>query len=386
MSSVTKKKEQSAEDAAPFWRDRERLKAEVAKHVTLDATSVAHGVSSRTLQIWWQRHGLPKFPPGPRIGPQSSRVTTTDTEWLLQAIKRLGDEASLEELANEADVSPRRIQEELERLGGMGFRISENTSTVTLDRSTATKAEHYKARPELFKGDLFRFAIVSDVHLGSKAERVDALITAYEVIAREGIQTVYNAGDLVDGLDIYKGQNNEIKFHTYESQVDHAVEVYPMQDGITTYFIGGNHDLEGEFGRAGADPVQAFSNQRSDVEYLGRYSAWIELPNGASMHLLHPQGGTSYAISYRAQKHVESYESGQKPSILILGHWHRCGWFPIRNVQTILAGTFQGPTPYSIRMAMGQPGWGFYIVDCYLADDGSIVRFKPEFFPFYLGR
>ena len=97
-------------------------------------------------------------------------------------------------------------------------------------------------------------------------------------------------------------------------------------------------------------------------------------------------GGASYASSYRPQKIVEAYEGGQKPGILIIGHWHRTGYFPSRGVQVLLGGTFQGPTTYSVRKAFGAPGFGFWIVSCVLADDGSIVRFQPEWLPFYVGR
>ena len=41
----------------------------------------------------------------------------------------------------------------------------------------------------------------------------------------------------------------------------------------------------------GADPVKGVANERPDVDYLGAYSAWIELANGAYLHLLHGKGG-----------------------------------------------------------------------------------------------
>ena len=238
----------------------------------------------------------------------------------------------------------------------------------------------------MFDGDTVRFGITSDVHTSSTAERLDAWETAYSIFEREGIRTVYDAGDLIDGLGIYRRQVTEVKHHTYEAQVEHAVRVHPYRDGITTYGIWGNQDLEGDIGRIGADPVQAVCNQREDVKYLGRYSARVELPNGADIHLLHPMGGASYALSYKPQKIVESYEGGQKPSILVIGHWHRAGYFFTRGVHVLLGGTFQGPTTYSTRKAFGEPGFGFWIVECRLAEDGSVVGFRPEWLPYYQGR
>jgi predicted phosphodiesterase len=366
-----------------FWRDAEALKAAYEGVGSMADLAVVAGTSTKTLLHWWRRHELPKLPKGERPAPV---LAETNDAWLLGALKKAGDQASVSELADLADVAPRRVREALERLGDAGYRVREEDEAVRLERIPTETGERHTARPELFDGDLFRFAIVSDTHLGSKAERIDALQTAYEVIAREGITTVYHGGDLVDGMGIYRTQNTEVSLHTYEDQVDHACEVVPQVDGVTTYIISGNHDLEGDFGKAGADPVQAFCNRREDFEYLGRYSAYVDLPNGGSVHLLHPMGGGSYATSYRPQKIVEAYEGGSKPSVLVVAHYHKLGWFPSRGVQILMAGTFQGPTTYSIRKAFGSPGWGFYIVTCRLADDGSIVRFQPEAYPFYLGR
>jgi predicted phosphodiesterase len=375
----------------PAWYlDAEQLKEEVVKHGSLAAAARVHGLHESTLQKRWRRLGLGDRSHLKGLNSRMMAAAADDAassdQWFLDALKRVGDHATVEQLADLADVSPRRVRESLERLTAQGYRIALGQTEARLERDTAATAVRHVARPELFDGDVFRFAIVSDTHLGSIAERPDALATAYEVIAREEIRTVYHAGDLVDGLGVYRTQNTEVRLHTYEQQVDHATDVYPLIDGVTTYIIGGNHDLEGDFGKAGADPVQAVTNRRDDFEYLGRYSARVELPNGAEIHLLHPQGGGSYATSYRAQKIVESYEGGDKPAVTVIGHYHKAGYFPTRGVHTLLAGTFQGPTTFSTRKAMGAAGWGFYLVDCRLADDGSIVRFRPEFCPFYLHR
>lgn len=373
-----------------WYHDPVQLKAKVDEHGSLAAAAVAHGLNPSTLQKWWARLGLGSREhlkgSNTRKARAGAALQEPDDQWLLDALARGHDHSTIDELADLADVSPRRVREGLERLERIGYRVHADEQDVKLERTPTESATRHVARPELFDGDLFRFAIVSDTHLGSKAERPDALATAYEVIAREGITTVYHGGDLVDGLGVYRTQNTEVLLHTYEEQVDHADEVYPRHDGVTTYIIGGNHDLEGDFGKAGADPVQAVANRRPDFVYLGRYSARVELPNGAEIHLLHPQGGGAYATSYRPQKIVESYEGGDKPALLVVGHYHRVGYFPTRGVHTLLAGTFQGPTTFSTRKAMGAAGWGFYLVDCRLADDGSIVRFRPEFCPFYLYR
>jgi hypothetical protein len=157
------------------------------------------------------------------------------------------------------------------------------TQRVVLKRVPPPSDNVHKA---LFKGEHVRFGVVSDTHIGSKHERLEELHHAYQVFKDEGITTVYHPGDLVCGYGIFPGQNNEVHQHTYEDQVNYAVANYPHVKGITTHLIGGNHDLEGAWGKAGANPCVAFCNQRDDFEYLGDYRATVELEQGTRIFLL----------------------------------------------------------------------------------------------------
>lgn len=370
-----------------WWQDRDTYVREEAEHGSPAGIMRAHGGAANTYSKWRRRHGLPPMQPGTQSAVAPPPATPDSDETLvLAALRELGDQATIEQLADGANMAPGRVRAALERAGHDGYRVEAEDDAVRLARFPRETGERHTFSPALFDGDVMRFGVVSDVHLSSSAQRPEAVETAYDVFEREGITDVFNPGDLVDGMGIYRGQISEVVHHTYEAQVEHAATVYPSRPGITTRIIGGNHDLEGDFGRAGADPVQAVCNRRDDMVYLGRYSAWVDLPNGATMQLLHPQGGASYAASYKPQKIAESYEAGSKPNILLIGHWHKTGYWMVRGIQTMLAGTFQGPTTYSTRKAMGEAGWGFWIVECRLADDGSVVRFQPEWLPFYPGR
>ena len=372
-----------------WWRDKETLARVVREAGGFRAAAQQTGVNHSTLSQWWKKLGLPEGEfdhAGPTNRVREGAAEPDSPQWLIDTLRKAGDNATVEQLADLADVSPKRVREALERLGKSGYRVLEAQNRVTLDRVTSPTDYTFQAAPELFDGDAFRFGVVSDVHTSSQAERLDDLHTAYEILRREGISAVYNPGDIADGIGIYRGQVNEITNHTYEAQVEHARRVYPQVDGITTYLISGNHDCEGQIGAVGADVALAVSLQRDDIIHLGRYSAWIDLPNGARIHMLHPQGGGAYAKSYRLQKIIESYMGGLKPNILLCGHYHQTTYLFDRGVHALHAGTLQGPTTFSTRKAMGQAGLGFWIIEGVMADDGSIVRFRPEFFPFYAGR
>ena len=368
-----------------WWRDATLLKAEHDKLGSLDRVSAYHGAPSpKTLQMWWRKHGLPAHKPGPKVGLYASSGEPTDgDEWLLSALKKLGDKASVESLADCADVSPRRVRDALDRLGHNGYRVSEDTSGVVLQRVPTPSRNQHKV---LFKGETYRFGIASDTHLGSNHQRLEELHMAYQVFKDEGITTVYHPGDLVCGSGIYKGQVNDIFNHRYEDQVEYAAEHYPKVEGITTYLHGGNHDLEGDFGRIGANPVQAVCNQRDDMTYCGDFCSTFELPQGTRIYVVHPKGGKGYALSYKMQKFAESFEGGSKPNVCIVGHYHAAGWFQARNIQVLYAGCFESGGDLGVRVPLGEPAVGFYIVEMTVADDGSVVKFLPRWHTFYAGR
>jgi predicted phosphodiesterase len=294
---------------------------------------------------------------------------------------------SVEGLADAVDASPRRVRDALELLRNAGFRIPKEVGgEVTLNKVPPPGDLTHKLPLKLIDGDWVRFGVVSDTHLCSKECALDELNLTYDFFAREGISDVFHPGDLVAGMGIFPAQAHHVTHLGFEDQRDFAIANYPRRPGVTTHIIGGNHDLEGDFGRVGADPVKGFCNQRDDFTYLGAYSAYVELPNGGSMHLLHGKGGMSYAYSYKAQKIVDGYAQGRKPGALLLGHYHVQGCFSPRGVHTLFPACYEWQSvQFGARLGL-TPIVGFHVVEARLGDDGTIVRWKPEFFQFIEGR
>lgn len=369
-------------DALPerWWRDPEHLQREVRAHGNRTHAAKAHGVSPGTVAKAWSDLGLHELP----SGRPAERVIEPagDDVWLLEAIRKAGDKATVHDLADLADVSPRRVREGLGRLGDAGYRIAEDEGRVELVRIAPDK---HNLHPGLLAGETIRLGVVSDTHLNSNEEALPELHLAYDTFAAEGIAEVLHAGDLIAGRGIFRGQDGEIKNHTLDAQVAYAVEHYPRRDGITTRIIAGNHDVEGEAGRVGFDPVSAFANQRDDVDYLGPFSAWIGAHGGAWIHLLHGKGGMSYAYSYKAQKLVDGYPAGRKPSVLIVGHWHVRGNFDVRDVEVLFPGCFEWQSPFMQRLGL-RPWVGFHILELTFGDDGSLVSSTARKFKFHEGR
>jgi len=239
-----------------------------------------------------------------------------------------------------------------------------------------------------FNNEWIRFGVVSDTHLNSKYERLDALNTMYDIFANEGIKTVLHAGNLIDGysrlnqFDVFNRGVNE--------QIQYAVRYYPQRTGIITHFITAD-DHEGWFTqREHVDIGQliedaAFHLGRKDLHHLGYMEANIDVKVGkrpTHIRVIHPSGGTAYAMSYRPQKIIESLTGGEKPDFLIIGHYHKAESGRVRNVPYVQAGCFEDQTPFmrkkSLRAHVG--GW---IIELHISPDGYVNRVREEFVSFF---
>lgn len=307
------------------------------------------------------------------------------TKKVHKALQKSG-ELDVEALADKFNVPPKKIRDAVEQLAHDGYRVEvDDVSAVTLHKVPPSRNNLHKS---LLEGEEHVIGIVSDTHLSSNEEALEELHLAYDIFAERGITEVLHAGDWTCGSGIFRGQVSEIKNHTFEQQVDYLVANYPKRDGIVTRGISGNHDIEGDFGRVGANPVVALANQRDDIDFLGDYSAWINYGSDDApcwMHLLHGKGGMSYSYSYKAQKLADGYRSERKPAVLAVGHWHVRGAFEARGVQVLFPACFEWQSPFLTRLGLS-PAVGFHILTITIGDDGTLVKMIPEYFRFVEGR
>ena len=267
----------------------------------------------------------------------------------------------------------RRVKERAEKAGKVA-PIVEKRTVIQNQEPTAYDAKWDGA-------EKIKFAIISDIHIGSKYAQLTHLHNFYDRLVMEGVKTVYNAGDLTEGLKMRPGHEYEVYTVSADEMVADVVKNYPVREGITTYFITGNHDAS-IYKHIGYDIGRAIDDKRPDMVYLGRDCAKVNLTPNCTLELRHPWDGVSYATSYKLQKMIESMESDSKPNIIAVGHYHKQLYMFYRNVHGLLTGCFQGQTPFfrgkGISSQMG--GW---IVTIRVIDDGTIVGFEPEFVPYY---
>lgn len=189
--------------------------------------------------------------------------------------------------------------------------------------------------------------IISDTHLCSKYDNLNKLNEYYDLIDSRGIKQVYHAGDLADGINMYRGQLNDLRCWGYEDQVDYIVKNYPRKSSLKTYFVAGNHDAS--FKRVeGADIGKYIMGRRDDLQYLGAYYARVK--DDISLDLVHPESKTSaYALSYSAQVYLRNLPPNYYPDILVMGHHHKLFYTYYQNVHCFEAGVFMSPNDLFIR-------------------------------------
>ena len=307
---------------------------------------------------------------------------TTDFQIKDKLLKELKKAKTLDELLRKTpdDVDADRIINVISSLENEGYVIDKIGNKYVL--RTSYTLEHQNRFDVHWNGDkIIRFGIVSDPHLTSKYQQLTHLNTMYDIFVAEGIDTVYNPGDILEGeYHSRKGHVYEIFKHGADEQVDYAIEKYPKRKGVTTYFITGNHDHT-HLKNAGYDIGRAIARERDDMVYLGMNNASIYLTPNCRMDSAHPLDGAAYALSYSLQKTIEATPVDDLPQIYISGHHHKSIYLYTRGIHALEAGTFQAQTPWmkGKRLPAHVGGW---IVTVHVNDEGIITRFIPEWVPF----
>lgn len=296
---------------------------------------------------------------------------------------------SVVELADAADCSPKRVAEELKALESGGYNIEVDPHQNLELSSSIPKRENLKLNTnDYFGDDWIRFGLVADTHLCSKYSRLEVLNALYDVFERENLRVVYHAGNWIDGEARFN--KYDLECVGFENQLNYFLKHYPKRKGIASQILSGD-DHEGWFvqreqinvGRVMQDRAQ--QTGRDDLIDLGYMERDIEFKRGSgssTIRVIHAGGGSAYAISYTSQKYVESLQGGEKPAIVLVGHFHKFDWSYPREVHVIQGGTTEDQTPF-MRKKRIQAMVGGCIVEAKQDRRGVFNRVRVEWLPFY---
>lgn len=307
-------------------------------------------------------------------------------------ISRARGVTSIIDLSDALDISPSKARGLIDSLKKQGRNIhmdGDHVYTGDPESGLSSRAPEGIINQDAYRGEpVIRFGVASDKHMGSRYERLDCAEALYDQFAERGITTVYDCGNFIDGEARFN--RNDLHTHGLGNQFKYWAENHPKREGITTYVIGGD-DHEGWYvQREGVDLSVLAENYarragRDDLVYLGYMEHTVTVPaeNGETkIRLIHPGGGTAYALSYQPQKMIDSLTGGEKPQIMLIGHYHKAEYIYYRNIHTFQAGCLMDQSPFMRKknIAAHVGGW---IVEAWQAADGSIRRIRQEWISFY---
>lgn len=314
-------------------------------------------------------------------------------EWndanLLALLKK--HRATTEEIAKRFSKTERQVLKAMGELGERGHMVYLLGRHWTFSDKPAPKLDGEQVSFKTDKQHKFKVGLSSDQHLCSKYERLDVLNDLYDKFAARGVSVVLNAGNWIDGEARFN--RHDLHTHGMDAQVDYLIENYPQREGITTYAVAGD-DHEGWYSQAFGIDIGKHVERKMrevgrkdwvDLGYMEAFTPLVNRESGKVSQLLtiHPGGGSAYAVSYQPQKLVESFQGGEKPGALFIGHYHKMSFNLIRGVFTFQCGATQDQTPF-MRKKRIDAHVGGWVVE--LAQDpatGALVSCACECFQYF---
>lgn len=366
----------------------DQIKKKVKELGSITKAAKELGIPRSTVSGWM--HGYNR----PRSEPEYSTIETKAREldpmdpvcrsYLVRALRKW---RSPVKLAEELGCSEEQVTHAINHLNESGYQVISRGNLVRISKEGAQPNRAVDLNP--IDSDERVIGIVADSHLCNRVSRLDVLEAAYDEFKQRKITDVFHAGNMVDGE--FKFNRYELLAHGVTDQTLYCLDHYPERSGITTHFITGDCHEGWWRQRDGIDwgkwlVYEARDRGRNDFNYLGFMDVDVALRCGKKgvghIKVFHPGGGTAYAISYSTQKIVESLQGGEKPGLLICGHYHKAIYHMVRNVHVIQAGTTCDQTSF-MRKRKLEAHLGFWIVTLQQDQTGAIRRVVPEFNSYY---
>lgn len=294
---------------------------------------------------------------------------------------------TLEEICDQLDLAPKKAKAMIEAAKSAGYRIELKAGVVGFVPPTENREISRIIAPATEEQ---KFAVISDLHIGSKYCLEDELRDFVHHAHRDhGVTQFFLGGDNLDG--VYKHSRWEESHHGFDPQASRFAKVLPRLKGVRYDGIAGNHDetfekesgldvcraIEDVFRREGRDDLRLHGHRGTYIRYAPKGG------RGVLVELWHPLGGAAYAVSYKLQRHVEEYGVGAKPDFVAAGHWHQQCYVVRRGVHCFLAGTFHGGgSPFSKALG-GAQAIGGWIIKYKQTMQGTIREVTPTWRAYY---
>lgn len=222
------------------------------------------------------------------------------------------------------------------------------------------------------------FGFMTDTHIGSIYFDEGYFRSAIAEMKQQNCEFICHAGDVTDGLSNRPQHIYELTHIGYAAQKEYAIELLSLWDK-PWYIIDGNHDSY-YVQSGGGYIVKDICSHLKDAHYLGENQGDCII-NDVKFKLWHGLDASAYATSYRLQKLVEAFASGQKPRILLAGHTHKQVYMFERNVHIFSGGGLSKQSKWMLGKRLAQHT-GFFVIKL-KTKFGEILSCNSTWYPFY---
>lgn len=228
-------------------------------------------------------------------------------------------------------------------------------------------------RPFKIKDNSESICLISDLHYGSRDQKVEDIITVYKDCHERGVNTILCAGDFTDGY-------NEKIYFRYDPTdlINYIAKNHPHCDDIKLYTIGGNHD-ETFTKNDGIDVLEELSYLRDDIIYLGPESRDV-LYNDVKIKVVHD--AKKITKNHPCKQHNSLYNITKilydslhdKPDILQIGHIHNHYYTVVDKTHFFQTGALVNFPSYEQHNA----AMSYWFANFRYDEEGNLENIYPE--------
>ncbi len=272
------------------------------------------------------------------------------SELLFELIKQ---KLTINEICEQLQLSRKQIYYILRMMEDKGFEFNrqyyDNGDIIYTPKTIITQNNQKNYVDIITKNsNTLRAVAISDLHIGNKKQRLDAIDKIYDYCVKEGIHIIFICGDLIDGT--YGKGDKLIK--NPEQQIEFVLNKYPYDHSILNIAVLGDHDYS-VAESASQNLAVALKNYRHDIIPIGFGLGEININKGKIV-LMHKFG-------YKYQKEFDKMVSIKNlhNDLILQGHYHSP--FRIQYINTNYFVTI--PTLSDIRDFASEPFPGAVLIE-----------------------
>lgn len=322
--------------------------------------------------------------------PVAAPAGATEDEAIATIVRLSKKGITFEDLCDALTLPPKTVRGLLDTARDRGHNVAVLGNDVLRAPGQPAADVVCVAAPPARAGESRIFGVMTDLHFGSRYHLRSALVDFVDRAYESGVRTMFLPGDLLDGC--YRHGRWELTHHGFYDQCEDFCAGLPQRKGLRYLGISGNHDQT--FEETGLVVHTAIEdvfrrNGRTDLTMLGARGATVRLrgkgdpERGLLVEMWHPLKGPAYALSYKLQKKIEGYAPGQKPDVLLTGHWHQSVYVNQRGIHALSCGTFQGGGSAFGRALGGSPSIGGWTLQYALTPDGTVRELAPKWHGYF---